>query len=187
MQSRRTGVIGVSASAAVFVLGLAALVLLRLFFVNVSFIPQNGMYPTVPARSYVLSWRRPYERVQEVKRGDIVLFTRWVDGQRYLYVWRVVGLPGDAVRAAGEVLEVNGSPPKRELIRDDGDYSVFRETLGDRSYEIAFMKTPRHVPPEVELMVGGDELFVMGDNRYGAMDSRTFGPIKFSSIIGKKF
>ena len=35
-------------------------------------------------------------------------------------------------------------------------------------------------------MVPAGHLFVMGDNRFNAFDSRRFGPIPFSSIIGKK-
>jgi type IV secretory pathway protease TraF len=31
-----------------------------------------------------------------------------------------------------------------------------------------------------------DELFVMGDNRYHAVDSRYFGPIKFAAVVGKR-
>lgn len=36
-----------------------------------------------------------------------------------------------------------------------------------------------------EVKVSSDEYFVLGDNRDFSLDSRNFGPIKKSSIIGK--
>jgi type IV secretory pathway protease TraF len=33
--------------------------------------------------------------------------------------------------------------------------------------------------------VGADQLFVMGDNRFNAYDSRFVGPIPFSAVVGK--
>lgn len=163
-----------------------ALVALRVFVVNVNVVPQNGMYPTIPGGSFVFSWKRPYGGIAAVERGDIVLFNRIQEGQTYLYVWRVVGLPGDKVLAAKDALRVNGSPLKRELLRDEADLTIFRETAGVTSYEIAIAKEPRDIPPDIEVMVGPDELFVIGDNRYNAVDSRYFGPIKFSTVVGRK-
>src|SRR5678815_697655 len=151
---------------------LIALVVVRLFVIGVSVVPQNGMYPTIRAGSVVLSWKRPYARIADVKRGDIVLFKRVQDGRTYLYVWRVIGLPGDKVRTAKDGLAVSGTVVKRELVRDDGERVVFRETVGQASYEIAIAKAPSDLPPDREVEVGRDEIFVMGDNRYDAVDSR---------------
>ena len=170
--------------AALLIVG--ALVIVRAFLVNLSVVPQNGMYPTIPAGSFVLSWKQPYDAIGEVRRGDVVLFERARDGQTYIYVWRVVGLPGDDVVATGETLKLNGVQVGREHLRDEGTIAVFRETAGGASYEIAIARAPREVPPDVEVTVGPDELFVLGDNRYGAVDSRYFGPIKFSTIAGRK-
>jgi type IV secretory pathway protease TraF len=64
---------------------------------------------------------------------------------------------------------------------------IFRETSGDQSYLIAVARSPERVPPEVDTIVGLDEVFVMGDNRYDALDSRYSGPIPFASIVGKTF
>jgi signal peptidase I len=168
------------------VLILGVLVALRLFVINVSVVPQNGMYPTISGGSFVFSWKRPYGGIATVERGDIVFFNRIQQGQTYLYVWRVVGLPGDKVFAAKDVLSLNGSPLKREVIRDEGSLVIFKETAGTASYEIAIAKAPRDIPPDVEVTVGSDELFVVGDNRYNAVDSRYFGPIKFATVVGRK-
>jgi signal peptidase I len=92
-------------------------VALRLFFVDVHFIPQTGMHPTFPKGSYVVTGRRPYDRVGEVSRGDVVVFVRIQNGARYLYIWRVIGLPGDRVVTSGESLIVNDETVAREAVR----------------------------------------------------------------------
>ncbi len=167
----------------IFVLALLAL---KTFLVGYYRIPQNGMYPTLPAGSVLFTIKRPYSDISGVKRGDIVVFVREQNGGRYNYIWRVVGLPGDNVQTSDESLTINGQPAAREQLADSDGKSVFREQLGGVSYEIAFDPSAKERPPDVSLIVPPDHVFVMGDNRFNAFDSRRFGPIPFSSIIGKK-
>jgi len=162
------------------------LLALKAFFVGYYRIPQNGMYPTLPGGSVLFTIRHPYSDISAVKRGDIVVFVREQNGQRYNYIWRVVGLPGDKVQTSGESLIINGQPAARERLAAAAGKSLFRESVGNISYEIAFDPSASERPPDVSLTVPPDHLFVMGDNRFNAFDSRRFGPIPFSSIIGKK-
>jgi signal peptidase I len=160
----------------------------RFVFFGYYQIPQNGMYPGLPAGSRVFALRHPYESPSEVKRGDIVIFTRTEGRQEYLYVWRVIGLPGDAVQVSGETVTVDGQPLQRQKVRSDGDMIIQRETNGDATYEVAYdMNPPAKPPPEATLTVPAAHFFVLGDNRNHAVDSRYFGPIPFDSIIARKW
>jgi signal peptidase I len=159
---------------------------LKVFFIGYYRIPQNGMYPTLPAGSILFTNRRPYSDVSAVKRGDIIVFVREQNGQRYNYIWRVVGLPGDKVQTSGESLIINGQPAARGRLADAEGKSLFRESIGSISYEIAFDPSASERPPDVSVTVPPDHVFVMGDNRFNAFDSRRFGPVPFSSFIGKK-
>lgn len=165
---------------------LLAILAIKTFFIGYYRIPQNGMYPGLPAGSRVFAAQRAYSGASSVKRGDIVVFVREENGQRYNYVWRVVALPGEKVEASGESLTINGQAVQRQRVREADGKTVFREQIGDVSYEVAFDPSPRYRPPDVSVMVPPDQFFVMGDNRFDARDSRYFGPISFSSIIGKK-
>jgi signal peptidase I len=168
------------------VIGVLALLALKTFFIGYYRIPQNGMYPTLPAGSLMFTIKRPYSDISSVKRGDIVVFVREQNGGRYNYIWRVIGLPGDKVETSDESLMINGQPAARERLADADGKSVFREQLGGVSYEIAFDPSAKERPPDVSMIVPSDHVFVIGDNRFNAFDSRRFGPIPFSSIIGKK-
>jgi signal peptidase I len=165
---------------------LIALVAIKIFFIGYYRIPQNGMYPSLPAGSALFALKRPYASAADVKRGDIVVFVRDEQGQRYNYIWRVVGLPGETVQVAGESLRINGQAVHRQHTRNAAGKSLYREQIGELSYEVAFDSAPRHRSPDTSITVPADHFFVVGDNRFEARDSRYFGPIPFSSIIGKK-
>ncbi len=171
-------------SVAIVVLVLLAL---KTFFIGYYRIPQNGMYPTLPAGSILFTIKRPYSDISGVKRGDIIVFVREQNGRRYNYIWRVIGLPGDKVQTSDESLIINGQPAARQRLADADGKSIFREQLGNVPYQIALDPSAKERPPDVSLIVPPDHVFVMGDNRFNAFDSRRFGPIPFSSIIGKKW
>lgn len=62
----------------------------------------------------------------------------------------------------------------------------FREQVSAASYQICIQQSPEDEPPDASVTVPADSFFVMGDNRFGAVDSRSFGPVPFSTIIGRK-
>jgi signal peptidase I len=167
-------------------IGLIAVLVVRTFFVGYYQIPQNGMYPSLPAGSIVFATKSPYAAASNVKRGDIVVFVREEQGQSYNYIWRVVALPGETVHATDESLTINGQAVQRQRTREQEGMTLYREQIGELSYEVAFDSTPKTRPPDTSLTVPPDHFFVVGDNRFNARDSRYFGPIPFSSIIGKK-
>jgi len=169
------------------VLVVVTILVLRMFFIGYYRVPQNGMYPTLPAGSILFTTKSPYSDTSKVKRGDIVVFVREEKGQRYDYIWRVIALPGEKVEASGDTLSINGQPVQRQRLRESDGKTIFKEQIGDVSYEIAFDKSPRTRPPDTAITVPPEQFFVMGDNRFDASDSRYFGPIPFTSIIGRKW
>jgi signal peptidase I len=165
---------------------LATLLVIRSFFIDYNTIPQNGMFPTLPAGSRFFTVKHPYKKTQDVKRGDIIMFTMKAQGNSYPFIWRVIGLPGDTIVTAGSDLTINGQAVHREKIREANGIAVFREQTGDASYEIAVDASSTPVPPDVTVTVPPDHFFVMGDNRNAALDSRSLGTVPFTSIFAKK-
>ena len=119
-----------------------------------------SMYPTLAPGEYVLFDRLPYRR-EAPKRGDVAL-ARGVLGDGQAIIKRVVGVPGDTVLLSRGVLTVNGIPV------DDS------ASLGDVD------------PSESgEWNLGDDEFFLLGDAWEFSTDSRSFGPVPRSAIVGR--
>lgn len=106
----------------------------------------------------------PYDGIG---RGDIVVF-RYPEDPDVDFVKRVIALPGETIEIANKRIWIDG----RQL---DEPYLVQRD---DRK------RMPRR-DDFGPLTLAGDEFFVMGDNRDESNDSRYWGPVPRSLIIGK--
>ncbi len=62
-----------------------ALLVVKSIFIGYYVIPQNGMYPGLPAGSSIFAIKRAYSTASNVKRGDIIVFMHEENGQRYNY------------------------------------------------------------------------------------------------------
>lgn len=145
---------------------------LRAFMVQPFSVTSASMLPTLQVGDRVLVVRLgPVSR--SVKGGDIVVFHRpRIDpcargrqtGQDL--VERVIALPGEAIRSAGGRIYLNGMP-----LHEPRWYNV-------KSGEVGRTPIPlTKVPP--------NGYFVMNDNRKDACDSRLFGVIPRTSVIGR--
>lgn len=165
---------------------LLALVAVKVLFIGHYKVPQNGMYPLIPAGSSIWTAKRAYGNPSNVRRGDVIVFTATEDSQQFVYIWRVVGLPGESIHTSGDLLSINGTEAQRQPVRNADQKKIFREQIGNLSYEVAFDESPGEAPPESSVTVPDGHFFVLGDNRHDAHDSRYMGTIPFASIVGRK-
>lgn len=151
-------------------------------------IPTSGMEPTFlgskdgSTPDHVAADLLSY-RFNPPQRGDIVVFsTTGIAGLAPFtgrqgdsaFVQRLVGMPGETIRISDGKVIADGRP------------------LGDADGIPPFdYENPRSGPLPValgegeELVVGSDEYFVLGDNVSNSLDSRYWGCVPKSSIIGK--
>src|SRR5262249_11401056 len=126
------------------------------------------------------------------RRGDIVVFYSPYDGKRL--VKRVIGLPGDTIEMRNEQLIINGKAVEYGadtgrsawLPQAEASHSVFAtEQLEARPHEV--MVTPQLAAPRTfgPVQVPEGNYFMMGDNRDNSFDSRFYGPVKRSQIVGR--
>ncbi len=146
-------------------------------------IPQNGMFPSLPAHSHFFCRRYPYRDASYVRRGDIVVFRQFIKGQPHQFDLCVVGLPGDRVETKGNDVIINHVPLRHEQIGTYAGGILCREHNGRASYTVAFESKPARAMPHVSVDLLPTQFFVLGDNRNEAMDSRDTGPVDFSTII----
>src|SRR5207247_11114432 len=111
----------------------------KIFLIQHFRIPQNGMYIQGCLRgSGFWAYKRAHTRPTQVKRGDIIVFTHLQNGRPYIYIWRVIVLPGDTIVAADESLTVNGLPVVRERVREQEVGVIFCEKIGAATFEVVF-------------------------------------------------
>ena len=109
-------------------------------------------------------------RLTGFHRGDVVIFrppVSWPSSSDDTpYIKRVVGLPGETIVLGPEGLTVNGTPIDEPYVYRDGGSAIEELT---------------------SWTLGPDEILVFGDHRSNSSDSRAFGPIPSSSVIGRAF
>ena len=149
-------------------------------------IPQNGMFPNLPRGTKLIAKKNPYKSITEIKKGDIILFNVHGKNGKFIYIWRVIGLPGDSVLSTKDKLVINGIEIKKTLLQRDSSTEIYNEVHSDSlNFKIAYDLNEHNVPPDISIKVPDNAVFVLGDNRLSAVDSRYSGPVLFKDIIGK--
>jgi signal peptidase I len=164
---------------------LALTVLVKGFLIQAFFIPSRSMEPTLDVGDRVVVNRLAY-RLGEPAHGQVVVFLRptgvdaapaagpisWVrravaqglggtpPGSEDL-IKRVVGLPGDVLEGRDGHLWRNGHQVDEPYLR------------------------PNTFTSDFKVRVEPDKYWVMGDNREDSADSRVFGQIRRSALVGR--
>ncbi len=151
--------------------------LVKAFLFQAFYIPSDSMVPTLKTNDRVIVNKLSYH-LHSVHRGDIVVFTtpKGADGKPIDptikdLVKRVIGLPGETVSEKDGHILINGTAIKESYLPAG--------TVSDCTQFVANCFPSGPLP--------ANHYWVMGDNRAGSRDSRSFGAIKKSEIVGRVF
>ena len=152
-------------------------VLLRTYVVQSFYIPSGSMLPTLQVGDRIIVDKLSY-KIHDVHRGDIVVFARPpLEDQEYAdLVKRVIGLPGETISSKNGRVYIDGKPLNEPWLPPGSD-SYTGPLAGDDPHPQFDLPGPVNIP--------AGEYFVMGDNRTDSEDSRFFGPIPKSLIVGR--
>jgi signal peptidase I len=172
--------------------GILVFLIIRPFFVQAFYIPSESMEPTLLGHSagfnghedtvhdHIFVNKLIY-RYSDPKFRDIIVFKapksadaesayKGLPQQENVLIKRLIGVPGDTIEVK--------------------DGAVYRD--GQKLVE-PYIKEPMSPVPlpgakygvDQPLHLGPNQLFVMGDNRNDSNDSRYWGPLERSRVIGK--
>lgn len=159
-------IIGVTAN----IIAVTVLVLLlRGSFVEANQIVSSSMFPELAKGDMVLVNRASYAicfpftdfrllKISTPARGDVVTFLQPDTGE--LYIKRVAGIGGDEIRYSKNSIIVNGRR-----------YNAGADDKRSSKY--------------TNLIVPKNHLFLVGDNIGASSDSRSFGSVDISRVVGK--
>lgn len=129
------------------------------FIFTFAYVRGISMEPTLQEKNMLFSFVP--KKYYGMDRGDIIVLKSPTEKNKN-YIKRIIGLPGDEIQIKNGKVYIN-----KELYNEEYISNSYTEALN-----ATFVTLDKN------------EYFVMGDNRnpYGSIDSRSFGPIKKSSI-----
>lgn len=138
---------------------------IKTFLLQAFYIPSLSMAPTLKVNDRVLVNKLSYD-LRDVNRGDLVVFESPPNegSQTKDLIKRVIGLPGETVESRDGRILINGQVLEEPYLGPDVTTGPLEKVT---------------IPPE--------HLWVMGDNRPNSRDSRFFGAIPESLVIGRAF
>lgn len=186
---------------------LAAVFCIRAFVAEATVIPTGSMENTILIGDHVFldkllygpqlpytRWRMP--SLKPIHRGDIVAF-RYPVNPSVMFVKRVIAVGGDVIKIANKQVYVNGKPLKEPYVTFEyGNIFPLRDNFPPplsmiNQLPAAWGLNPvwaREMPAFIKadgLHVPKGSFFAMGDNRDNSLDSRFWGFVPDSNVVGE--
>lgn len=144
----------------VVVISLIIVIPVRTFLMQPYYVQQESMMPNFQPNNYLIV-NRWTMRSDKIERGDVVVFK--IPTEKDALIKRVIGQPGEHVEVKEREVFING------------------EQLDESAYLASDVETWG----SVDVTLGDNEYFAMGDNRNHSMDSRHFGVVHKDQIVGR--
>lgn len=145
----------------VVAMALAIVVVVKHFLFQPFYVKGASMEPNYEDHEYLIIDELTY-RFHEPTRGEVVVF-RYPNDTSQFFIKRVIGLPGETVEVKESSVWING------------------QKLDESAYLDASVQTTG----STNVTLSSKEYFLMGDNRAASLDSRIFGPVNRSYIVGR--
>ncbi len=138
----------------------------RLYIAQPFIVSGASMDPTFADGQYLIVDQLS-QRFEEPKRDSVIIFKYPKDKTKF-FIKRVIGLPGETIEIKNGIVTV--------LSKDGGTTTLNEPFIADGNKKLEDFKSEP---------LGEKEYFVLGDNRLGSLDSRSWGPVPADLIVGR--
>jgi signal peptidase I len=152
----------------IVVISLVIIIPIRYFLVQPFYVKGASMEPNFYDHEYLIIDEISY-RFKAPERGDIIVFRYPKDPQEF-FIKRIVGLPGEKIKVNDGQVSIYNNEYKNGFILEEPYLAE-----GVKTYSLT----------DEAISLGDEEYFVLGDNRNSSKDSRSFGAVNKSFIIGQ--
>jgi len=150
-------------------ISLIIIIPIRHFLIQPFYVKGASMEPNFHDHEYLIIDELSYQ-FNEPSRGEIIVF-RYPRNPQDFFIKRIIGLPGEKVQILDGVVFVYNAENPNGIALEEPYLSPNTKTYGAYDSDI--------------VTLGKDEYYVLGDNRNASKDSRSFGSVNRSFIIGK--
>lgn len=164
------------ASAGIFLLELVkvavlagiTITLVRYFLFKPFYVKGASMEPNFFDKEYLIIDELSY-RLRAPQRGEVVVF-KYPENPKEYFLKRIIGLPGERIKVSeGQITVYNNEHPEG-IVLNEPYLPDDLLTIGERVTALS-----------------EDQYFVLGDNRPNSYDSRRFGAVDKSLVVGRVF
>ncbi len=167
----------------VFFWALVIIVPIRIFLFQPFFVQGASMEPNFKDGDYLIINELGYKETsvdiagkhlltvdsfKDLQRDDVAVFRYPMNPQQF-FIKRVIGLPGEEVKLENGKITIYNSQNPDGFVLD----------------EHAYLASNLITKGTVDMKLDAQQYFVLGDNRPASYDSRAWGPVPKSDIIGK--
>lgn len=152
----------------VFVIALVIIIPIRSYVGQPFIVSSVSMQPTLYQGQYLIVDELSYH-LHQPERGDIVVFKYPKDTSQY-FIKRLIGLPGEKVQIKDNHVIIYNSEHPNGLTLDESYLpgGTITNAAGDST-----------------ITLGQGEYYVLGDNRSNSLDSRYWGIVPQSDMVGR--
>lgn len=149
------------------VLAVGIALFIRFFIAAPYIVEGSSMEPAFFDWQYLIIDKLAYD-ISLPQRGDVIVFKLPFDQKRSL-IKRIIGLPGETVRLNGGAVTIINEKNPEGFVLEEPYIDPKNASTGDR----------------LEVQLGDNEYFVLGDNRRVSADSRIWGKLPEADISGR--
>ncbi len=137
---------------------------IRIFVISPFIVDGESMHPTFENLDYLVVDEIVYD-FHAPARGDVIVF-RYPNDPSLFYIKRIIGLPGETVSINKGVVTITTVGGNKITLSEP--YTVNEDATYTKNVTLS-----------------ANDYFVMGDNRPNSSDSRVWGPLPKSDIVGR--